>query len=216
MIHSARPYRPAVVNIVFHWNLFCFETWGRTYGQHVRKQWSLSTVTVGRPRGSIYTILVYEEICSMSCHDLWYLILLEYFLYFNNNIYLFLIHSANPKSRPVGIIVFAHVVRTSVTHFSEIFQNKRRLKIMIATGRDCWSGRGDYWSHMSCWKLVLTEMRRHHDSHTTVPRNWQWSWQEDPFIQLFIQHPKCREMITINISTTFYWKSNVNVKFNLR
>ena len=36
--------------------LFCFskfETWGRTDGQHVRKQWSLPAVTLGWPSGSI-------------------------------------------------------------------------------------------------------------------------------------------------------------------
>ena len=35
--------------------LFCcarFEKWGRTYGQHVRKQWSLQAVTLGWPSGS--------------------------------------------------------------------------------------------------------------------------------------------------------------------
>ena len=30
MIHSARPTGLPVVNIVFAWNLFCFEKWGRT------------------------------------------------------------------------------------------------------------------------------------------------------------------------------------------
>ena len=34
-----------------------------------------------------------------------------------------LIHSANPKSRPVGIIVFPHVVRPSVSTF-QIWKNK--------------------------------------------------------------------------------------------
>ena len=36
--------------------LFCFsrfEKWGRTYGQHVRKQWSLPAVTLGWPSGSM-------------------------------------------------------------------------------------------------------------------------------------------------------------------
>ena len=57
MIHSARPTVLLVVNIVFAWNLLCFEKWGRTYvrtyGRHVQKQWSLPPVTVGWPRGSI-------------------------------------------------------------------------------------------------------------------------------------------------------------------
>ena len=47
-----------VVNIVFAWNLYCFVrfwkvgTYVRTYGQHMRKQWSLPTVAVGRSSGS--------------------------------------------------------------------------------------------------------------------------------------------------------------------
>ena len=57
-----------------------------------------------------------------------------------------LIHSATPKPRPVVIIIFAHVtVRTSVTSVPtfQISQNKHRLNIMIATGRNCGFGRGD-------------------------------------------------------------------------
>ena len=42
-----------------------------------------------------------------------------------------LIHSANPKSRPVGIIVFAHVVRPS-KHFKSI--KTKQQKTMFATG----------------------------------------------------------------------------------
>ena len=45
--------RSPVVNIVFAWNLFGFENWGRTDGRHVQKQWSLPAVNVSRPRGSI-------------------------------------------------------------------------------------------------------------------------------------------------------------------
>ena len=41
MIHLARPTVSPVANIVFAWNLFCFEKWGRTNGRHVQKQWSL-------------------------------------------------------------------------------------------------------------------------------------------------------------------------------
>ena len=55
MIHLARPTISLVVNIVFAWYLFCFARFWKvgTDGQHVRKQWSLSAVTVGRPSGSI-------------------------------------------------------------------------------------------------------------------------------------------------------------------
>ena len=52
MIHSARTIVSPVAIIVFAWNLFCFEKWGRTNGRHVQKQWSQPAVTVGRPRGS--------------------------------------------------------------------------------------------------------------------------------------------------------------------
>ena len=63
MIHLARPTVTPVVNIVFAWNLFCFARFwkvgtdvcpnGLMDGQHVRKQWSLQAVTVGRPSGSM-------------------------------------------------------------------------------------------------------------------------------------------------------------------
>ena len=44
-----------------------------------------------------------------------------------------LIHSADPQSRPVVIIVFAHVVRSYVhPRFSK--QNKFQAKTMFATG----------------------------------------------------------------------------------
>ena len=46
-----------------------------------------------------------------------------------------LIHSANPKSRPVGIIVFAHVVRPS-DRPSPLFKSRKtkQQKTMFATG----------------------------------------------------------------------------------
>ena len=56
MIHSAGPPVSPVMDIVFVWNLFYFEKWGRTdrrtIERHVQKQWSLPAVTVGRPSGS--------------------------------------------------------------------------------------------------------------------------------------------------------------------
>ena len=57
-----------------------------------------------------------------------------------------MIHSANPKSRPVGIIVFAHVVRPYVRlHFSNLEkQNNRNY------WRDCGSGRVDHWWLLPC------------------------------------------------------------------
>ena len=46
-----------------------------------------------------------------------------------------LIHSADPKSRPVGIIVFTHVVRPSVSTFQNLAkQNKYQAKTMFTTG----------------------------------------------------------------------------------
>ena len=58
-------------------------------------------------------------------------------LTFRERRYAVLIHSANPQSRPVGIIVFAHVVRPSVRpsvrpHISK--QNKFQAKTMVSTG----------------------------------------------------------------------------------
>ena len=44
-----------------------------------------------------------------------------------------LIHSANPQSRPVGIIVFAHVVRPSVPTFQNL-EKQNKAKPMFATG----------------------------------------------------------------------------------
>ena len=51
--------------------------------------------------------------------------------------YLFLIHSANPQSRPIGIIVFAHVVRLYIRPYVPTFQNQAKqndVKTMFATG----------------------------------------------------------------------------------
>ena len=66
MIHTALPTVSPVVNIVFAWNLFCFG-WkdGRTDGQHERRQWSISAVTVGRPSGSIYQRKSFGQIISL-------------------------------------------------------------------------------------------------------------------------------------------------------
>ena len=48
MIHSSRPTVSPVANIVFCFALLDLNSGdGRTYGQHVRKQLSLPTVTVG-------------------------------------------------------------------------------------------------------------------------------------------------------------------------
>ena len=59
MIHSARPTVLPVVNIVFAWNLFCFEKWGRTDGRHEQKQWSLPAVTMGSVSWINKTILFF-------------------------------------------------------------------------------------------------------------------------------------------------------------
>ena len=45
-----------------------------------------------------------------------------------------LIHSADPQSRPVGIIVFAHVVRTSVPTFQNLAK-QNKTKTMSAIGQ---------------------------------------------------------------------------------
>ena len=45
-----------------------------------------------------------------------------------------LLHSADPQSRPVGIIVFAHVIRPSVRHHFSKSSNKSQAKTMFASG----------------------------------------------------------------------------------
>ena len=45
-----------------------------------------------------------------------------------------MIHSANPQSRPVGIIVFAYVVRPSVPTFQNLAK-QNKVKTMFATGK---------------------------------------------------------------------------------
>ena len=52
MIHSASFTVSPVASIVYAWNLSCFEKWGRTDGWHVKIQWPLPVVPVGRPRES--------------------------------------------------------------------------------------------------------------------------------------------------------------------
>ena len=54
MIHSARPLVTPVANIVFCCFVFLDMKSGDVcpYGQHVRKQWSLPSVTLGWPSGS--------------------------------------------------------------------------------------------------------------------------------------------------------------------
>ena len=66
MIRLARPTVSPVVNIVFAWNLFSFARFWKVEvdGQHVRKQWSLPAVTVGRPSGSICPL--FSFICEST------------------------------------------------------------------------------------------------------------------------------------------------------
>ena len=62
----------------------------------------------------------------------------------------FLIHEADPQSRPVVIIVFAHVVRPSVRR-PPLFNTKQiSSEIKVRYWRDCGSGWVDHWRHMSC------------------------------------------------------------------
>ena len=49
MIHSARPTVSPRANILFTWNLFCFETWGRTNGWTTCAK---TMITIGRDCGS--------------------------------------------------------------------------------------------------------------------------------------------------------------------
>ena len=59
-----------------------------------------------------------------------------------------LIQSAHPKSRPVGIIVFAYVVRPSVPTF-QIWKNTT-TENNVRYWRDYGSGRVDHWWHLFC------------------------------------------------------------------
>ena len=88
-----------------------------------------------------------------------------------------LIHSANPKSRTVVIIVFTHVVRLfvrtsvriSVLTF-QIYQNKT-TEHNGRYWRDCGSGRVDHWWHLSCWSTMPTTVPAGSDHyfHTDCP-----------------------------------------------
>ena len=63
MIYSARPIVLPVVNIVFAWNLFCFENWdGRTYEQTTCAK---TMITTGRDCGSASWIN-YKHSLSLS------------------------------------------------------------------------------------------------------------------------------------------------------
>ena len=63
-----------------------------------------------------------------------------------------LIHSADPQSRPVVIIVFTHVIRTSVrSHFSKSSKAKQiSNESNVHYWPDCGSGRVVHWWHLSC------------------------------------------------------------------
>ena len=66
MIHSARPTVSPVVNIVF-----AFEKWGRTDETYMYKRTtSAKTMTVGRPRGSIFQTLL-GRLTTWQGHKQW-------------------------------------------------------------------------------------------------------------------------------------------------
>ena len=57
-----------------------------------------------------------------------------------------LIHSADPQSWPVVIIIFAHVVRPYVRiHFSNLAKQNKTTDNNGRYRRDCGSGRVDHW-----------------------------------------------------------------------
>ena len=62
----------------------------------------------------------------------------------SNNI---LIHSANPKSRSVEIVVFALVVRPSIPTFQNLAK-QNKAKTIFANGETV-GGRVDHWRHLS-------------------------------------------------------------------
>ena len=89
MTQKAKSYETDVINdplgqthglaVVFAWNwpvLLDFEKWGRTYGQHVRKQLSLPAVTVGWPSGSkILYRVIFQKTKDTKRHFSWILLL---------------------------------------------------------------------------------------------------------------------------------------------
>ena len=66
-----------------------------------------------------------------------------------------LIHSADPQSRQVGIIVFAHVVRlyfrSSVRPHCSKSRKTKQSDNNVRYWGDCGSGRVDHWWHLSCY-----------------------------------------------------------------
>ena len=72
-------------------------------------------------------------------------------------LYLFqwvLIHSADPQSRPIGIIVFTHVVRTSVRPNFTKSSITKQSENNVRYWRDCGSGRVDHWWHLFCKNMI--------------------------------------------------------------
>ena len=77
---------------------------------------------------------------------------MDFFCFF---VYLrILIHETDPQSRPVVIIVFAHVVRSYVRPSPLFITKQNSNKNNVRYWRDCGSGRVDHWWH-TCLVLFI-------------------------------------------------------------
>ena len=109
---------------------------------------------------------------------------------------LILIHEANPQSRPVVIIVFAHVVRLYVR--PSLFKTKQNSnESNVRYWRDCVSGRVDHWWHTCIVQIksekpdaIATKISMIHSVRT--PSHKQRNvWNNDRALTLTYQDSKC-------------------------
>ena len=133
MIPSARHSVPPVVIIIFKPSLFCLAIFLKAgtdgnlceINDHYRPEWinKFCPQFLAWGHGSIEKekTFSYDECFSWRK---WKKTIIFISLQKDN----FLIHSAKPQSRPIGIIVFAHVVRTSVHPFPLFKSSKRKQR----------------------------------------------------------------------------------------
>ena len=94
----------------------------------------------------------YERLCALRYSDNDNLL-----QYFSPVFLILLIHSADPQSRPVGIIFFTPVVRTSV-RTSPLFKSRNTKQILSENNVHYWwdyvSGWVDHWWHISHYETI--------------------------------------------------------------
>ena len=168
MIHSAWPTVSPVINIVFTWNSFSFarfwkvilKRFWRTDGWHVWKQWSLPTVAVGRPSGSIMFLPL---ILCVSYIDVLFMYLTHRFVRYENTVMMhmgtekiadvwkhckilcLLIHEANPQSRPAVITISTLRVCTHPSYYSSVFPYVRPTYQNLANKTTFNENSDHYW-----------------------------------------------------------------------